>query len=102
MDTIPQANPDEASPRRLWTADYVRAFFGGEEKPIALATLYRGMTLGRYPKPIDVGGVRWIAAECEAALQRMIDKRNSGEITARQQRTRNSRRRTRNMKRAGA
>ena len=44
-------------------------FFGG----ISVATLYRG--IGHiYPRPVNVSDnvVRWLADECEAALQRMI------------------------------
>jgi hypothetical protein len=35
------------------------------------------MSVGRYPRPILVAGnaARWIRSECEAAQQRMFDKR---------------------------
>ena len=48
-------------------------FFGGT-RPINPATLYRGIRWGRYPKPIKVGpgSSRWLAHECEAALQAMV------------------------------
>jgi len=48
-------------------------FFGG----INASTLYRGIRLGRYPAPVKVGpqSSRWIKAECEAALDRMIERR---------------------------
>ena len=47
--------------------------FGG----INASTLYRGIKLGRYPAPVKVGpqSSRWIKAECEAFLQRMISGR---------------------------
>jgi predicted DNA-binding transcriptional regulator AlpA len=53
-------------------------YFGGS-KPINTATLYRGIRQGRYPKPIKVGpgSSRWLRAECEAALQAMVDGRVS-------------------------
>jgi predicted DNA-binding transcriptional regulator AlpA len=51
------------------------AFFGGT-KPINVATLYRGIRRGQYPKPIKVGGSsRWLRAECEAALRVMAEAR---------------------------
>jgi hypothetical protein len=106
MDTATpeqQANPERVIPvgaPRLWTADYVCGFFGGEERPITMSTLYRGIALARYPRPIDIGGARWLASECEATLQLMIDKRDAGVRTARGRHSRSQRRRTR--KQAGA
>jgi len=51
------------------------AFFGGT-KPINVATLYRGIHRGQYPKPIKVGGSsRWLRVECEAALRVMVEGR---------------------------
>ena len=52
------------------------AFFGGT-KPIDVATLYRGIRRGRYPRPVKVGpgSSRWLRSECEAALQAMVDGR---------------------------
>jgi hypothetical protein len=51
-------------------------FFGGD-KPLHPSTLYRGMIDERYPRPILVAGnaARWVRSECEAAQQRMFDKR---------------------------
>jgi predicted DNA-binding transcriptional regulator AlpA len=45
-------------------------FFGG----INASTLYRGIKLGRYPRPVKVGpqSSRWILEECEEALRRMV------------------------------
>jgi predicted DNA-binding transcriptional regulator AlpA len=54
----------------------VRAFFGGT-KLIDTSTLYRGMHAGRYPRPVRVGGMRWIRSECEAALAAMIAARDA-------------------------
>jgi predicted DNA-binding transcriptional regulator AlpA len=56
-------------------ADVCR-FFGGS-KPIDPATLYRGIRLGRYPRPVKVGpgSSRWLRSECEAVLQTMVDGR---------------------------
>ena len=61
----------------LWTRQVVLKFFGGI-RPIHTGTLYRGMSAGRYPPPIHISGnsVRWVADECRAALQRMIDERD--------------------------
>jgi predicted DNA-binding transcriptional regulator AlpA len=53
-------------------------FFGGS-KPIDASTLYRGIKLGRYPRPVKVGpgSSRWLRSECEAALQAMVAGRVS-------------------------
>jgi predicted DNA-binding transcriptional regulator AlpA len=47
--------------------------FGG----INPSTLYRGIKLGRYPRPVKVGpgSSRWLRSECEAALQAMVEGR---------------------------
>jgi predicted DNA-binding transcriptional regulator AlpA len=51
------------------------AFFGGT-KPINVATLYRGIRRGRYPRPVKIGGSsRWLRSECEAALRIMAEAR---------------------------
>jgi predicted DNA-binding transcriptional regulator AlpA len=41
------------------------------------STLYRGIRVGRYPKPIRVGpnSSRWLLSECRAALQAMVEQR---------------------------
>ncbi len=51
-------------------------YFGGD-RPINAATFYRGVRKGRYPKPIHVGpgSSRWLRAECEVALQAIIEGR---------------------------
>jgi predicted DNA-binding transcriptional regulator AlpA len=49
--------------------------FGGT-RPLNASTLYRGIKLGTYPKPIKVGGSsRWLRSECELALQAMVGRR---------------------------
>jgi predicted DNA-binding transcriptional regulator AlpA len=50
--------------------------FGGS-KPINASTLYRGIRVGRYPKPVRVGpnSSRWLLSECQAALRSMVDQR---------------------------
>jgi predicted DNA-binding transcriptional regulator AlpA len=51
--------------------------FGGS-RPINVATLYRGIRKGIYPKAVKVGGSsRWLRTECEAALRQMVDGRVS-------------------------
>jgi predicted DNA-binding transcriptional regulator AlpA len=54
----------------------VCAFFGGN-RPIDASTLYRGIRQGRYPAPVKVGpgSSRWLKAECEVALQAMVEGR---------------------------
>jgi predicted DNA-binding transcriptional regulator AlpA len=54
-------------------------FFGGENRPLNPATLYRGIKLGLYPGPIKVGAnsARWIKSECEAALARIVAERDA-------------------------
>jgi len=60
----------------LLDRDATCRFFGGT-RPINPATLYRGVRKGRYPKPVKVGpgSSRWLRAECQAALDRLIDRR---------------------------
>ena len=61
-------------PPRLWDCATTCAFFGG----IDVSHFYRGMGAGRYPRPVLVSAnvARWLADECEAALQRMINERD--------------------------
>ena len=69
MQTVP--NPADAD--RLLDAKAVAAFFGN----IHVATLYRGIRLGRYPRPVHVGGSsRWLRSELEQALSKMLEARN--------------------------
>lgn len=63
-----------SGPRLLWDRETTCEFFGG----IDVSTLYRGVHSGRYPRPVNVSNnvVRWLADECEAALERMIGERD--------------------------
>jgi predicted DNA-binding transcriptional regulator AlpA len=46
--------------------------FGG----INPSSLYRGIKLGRYPKPLKIGTLsRWLRHEVEAALSQMAEAR---------------------------
>ncbi len=58
----------------LLTRQQTCEFFGG----IDPSTLYRGIKLDRYPKPVKVGpgSSRWLKSECEAALASMMEARN--------------------------
>jgi predicted DNA-binding transcriptional regulator AlpA len=64
-------------PIELWDRQTVLEFFGGT-KPLHFSTLYRGISSGFYPKPINTSGntVRWLASECRAALDRMLAARD--------------------------
>lgn len=70
------ATPEPAD-EELWARATVEKYFGGE-KPIHTSTLYRGVGLGIYPRPINVGPnlVRWLPHECRAARQRMLAARD--------------------------
>jgi predicted DNA-binding transcriptional regulator AlpA len=63
-------------PDEHMTCEETLAFFGGTKKPLCEATLYRGMRSGRYPRPINIGGMRWLRSECEATVRKMIDERD--------------------------
>ena len=41
------------------------------------STLYRGIRLGRYPKPVKIGpgSSRWLRDECYAVLRSMMEAR---------------------------
>ena len=56
----------------------VLRLFGGS-RPINASTLYRGIKLGRYPKPVRVGpnSSRWLLSECRDALRSMVEERNA-------------------------
>jgi hypothetical protein len=75
-----QASEQISTPAvELMDKDETCRFFGGTNRPINAATLYRGMQTGRYPKPIKVGAnsSRWIKSECAAALSKIIAARDS-------------------------
>lgn len=62
-------------PEQHMTCEEVLTFFGGS-KPINIGTLYVGMRRGRYPRPINIGGMRWLRSECEATVKKMIEQRD--------------------------
>jgi hypothetical protein len=68
----------------LMDKDETCRFFGGANRPINAATLYRGVQCGRYPKPIKVGtnSSRWIKSECAAALAKIIAARDADQAAA--------------------
>ena len=68
------AKPAVPDNPRLWDRETTCAFFGG----IDISTLYRGMAAGRYPRPVLVSEhvARWLAEECETALERLIAARD--------------------------
>jgi len=60
----------------LLTCREVCAFFG-RSRPLDPSTLYRGVAVGRFPRPIRVGGSsRWLRSECDAALRAMVEDRS--------------------------
>jgi predicted DNA-binding transcriptional regulator AlpA len=63
------------NPLELLNRVEVCRYFGG----LNSSTLYRGIRVGRYPRPVKVGpgASRWLRAECEAALQAMVEGRAS-------------------------
>lgn len=73
---------DGATTTDLMDRDETCRFFGGN-RPINPATLYRGISAGRYPKPIKLGpgNSRWLRSECEEALRQMMAERD-GEAAA--------------------
>lgn len=74
-------DPPTTSDLELWSRDTVLRFFGGD-KPLHHSTLYRGMNAEIYPRPVNVAGnaARWVRSECEAARQRMFDRRNEPRV----------------------
>jgi predicted DNA-binding transcriptional regulator AlpA len=66
------------TPPDLMDVRAVCEFFGGS-KPLDQSTLYRGIAVSRYPRPIYVGAkaVRWLRSECEATMTAMIAARDS-------------------------
>jgi hypothetical protein len=75
METIREATDTV----ELMDKDETCRFFGGANRPINAATLYRGVQTGRYPKPIKVGAnsSRWIKSECAATLAKIIAERDA-------------------------
>jgi predicted DNA-binding transcriptional regulator AlpA len=60
----------------LLDAKAVADFFGGTKR-LHPSTIYRHIKAGRIPAPIKIsaGCSRWSLAECEAALQAMVEGR---------------------------
>jgi predicted DNA-binding transcriptional regulator AlpA len=54
--------------------------FGGNNRPIDAATLYRGIKSGKFPAPVKIGpgSSRWLRSQCEAALRKIIADSQSG------------------------
>lgn len=69
--------PNPPAPIEFWDKQTVVEFFGGS-RPLSIATLYRGMANGVYPRPVKTSAncARWIADECRATAQRMIAARD--------------------------
>jgi predicted DNA-binding transcriptional regulator AlpA len=63
-----EAMPDDMP--NLLDITEVCTFFGGLDP----STIYRGIGVGRYPRPVRVGAntSRWLRSECEQALAGMI------------------------------
>jgi hypothetical protein len=63
----------------MMTAIATCIFFGGRDRPINPATLYRGVKDGRFPAPVRIGGIsRWRRSECIAAREAMTKARAKG------------------------
>jgi predicted DNA-binding transcriptional regulator AlpA len=58
----------------LYDLDAVCRYFGGT-KPLHPATIYRGIEIGRYPRPVRVStnANRWLGRELKEARQALID-----------------------------
>ena len=54
-------------PIELWERKTVLAYFGGD-KPLHVSTLYRGMTTGIYPKPVNTSGNTALAGSLMNAI----------------------------------
>jgi hypothetical protein len=58
----------------LYDLGFVCAWFGGN-KPLHVATIYRGMNEGRFPRPVrpSPNVNRWIGRELKAAKQAIVE-----------------------------
>jgi predicted DNA-binding transcriptional regulator AlpA len=67
---IPEATRPRSSD--LLTAQEVCQMLGGPGSPIHAATLYRGVAVGRFPRPLRISPnvARWIRSEIEAVIAR--------------------------------
>lgn len=77
MQTARQTPAGMTDDEVMMTAAATCRFFGGPERPIHIATLYRGIAAGRYPPPVMIGpnSARWLLSECRKARQKAIDAR---------------------------
>jgi predicted DNA-binding transcriptional regulator AlpA len=68
------SNPTSETEWQLLPKSAVCRLFGN----INPSTLYRGIRVGRYPKPIRVGpnSSRWVLTECQSALRAMMKARS--------------------------
>jgi predicted DNA-binding transcriptional regulator AlpA len=59
------------------TAKLACELIGGRSTPINIATFYRGIQAGRYPRGIAIGaqGKRWRRSELIAVLERAASER---------------------------
>lgn len=57
----------------MLTVRQVCRFFGGDDKPLDPATLYRGIKEGRFPPPVKLSPrlSRWRLSECETYRNRL-------------------------------
>jgi hypothetical protein len=58
-------------------------FFGGKDRPINPATLYRGIKANKFPPPVKVGGAsRWRRSECVECRDNKLVKERDARIAA--------------------
>jgi predicted DNA-binding transcriptional regulator AlpA len=69
---------DDRQPHIAYEDDLITAkeackIIGGKSAPIHIATLFRGVREGRFPKQYKVGlkTARWSRAECEAVVRKI-------------------------------
>jgi predicted DNA-binding transcriptional regulator AlpA len=71
--TSPTTSASPSNSAALINRRAVCAYFGG----INASTLYRGIRVGRFPRPVRVGGSsRWLLSECQAVLRGMMEARS--------------------------
>jgi predicted DNA-binding transcriptional regulator AlpA len=58
----------------FYDIEFVCKFFGGS-RPLHAATIHRGITEGRYPRPVRTSpnSNRWVGRELKAARQAILD-----------------------------
>jgi predicted DNA-binding transcriptional regulator AlpA len=72
--TLAAAVPLLLDDNGMYDIHVVCRYFGGT-RPLHMATIYRGMEEGRYPRPVRVspGANRWLGRELKACRQALID-----------------------------